>query len=221
MSIIDILKERKSVRSFLNKEVSKEQIELILNSAKLSPSGVNMQPYEVCVVSGNTKLNIENKMLKAFDDNNKEPMDYQYYPLEWKEPYSSRRKNMGLLMYATLGIKRQDKEQQVNQWRENYRAFGAPTVLYFFLDSTLEQGSYLDYGMFLQSIMLVATDLGLATCPMASLAEFPSIVKDALKIDKDKVLLCGIALGYEDKEAKVNSFKTDRVELEGFTKFFN
>jgi nitroreductase len=127
---------------------------------------------------------------------------------------------MGLLMYQTLDIKREDKEKQIQQWRENYKAFGAPTILYFFIDSTLEKGSYLDYGMFLQSIMLVAQELGLGTCPMASLAEFPGIVKDELNIDKDKVLLCGIALGYEDTNAKINSFKTNRIKLEEFTTFF-
>ena len=220
MSVINILKQRKSVRAFLDKEVQKEQIKTILESAKLAPSGVNMQPFNVCVVSGKKKIDIENKMLEAFDNNQKETMDYQYYPLEWKEPYKSRRKDMGLLMYQTLDIKREDKEKQIQQWRENYKAFGAPTVLYFFIDSTLEKGSYLDYGMFLQSIMLVAQELGLGTCPMASLAEFPMIVKDELNIDKDKVLLCGIALGYEDTNAKINSFKTNRIKLEEFTTFF-
>ncbi|WP_304546040.1 nitroreductase [Sulfurimonas microaerophilic] len=220
MSVIDILKQRKSVRAFLNKDVEKEKIIKILESAKMSPSGVNMQPFNVCVVSGEKKVALENKMLEAFDNNHKEDMDYQYYPLEWREPYKSRRKDMGLLMYKTLGIKREDKEKQLQQWRENYKAFGAPTVLYFFIDSVLEKGSYLDYGMFLQSVMLAATELGLGSCPMASLAEYPSIVKKELDIDKDKVLLCGIALGYEDKNAPVNSFKTQRVPLEEFATFY-
>ncbi|QOP41699.1 nitroreductase [Sulfurimonas marina] len=220
MSVIEILKQRKSVRAFLNKDVEKEKIIQILESAKLSPSGVNMQPYNVCVVSGKKKTALENKMLEAFDNNRKEVMDYQYYPLEWREPYKSRRKDMGLLLYKTLGIKKEDKEKQLQQWRKNYKAFGAPVVLYFFIDSVLEKGSYLDYGIFLQSVMLVATELGLGSCPMASLAEFPLIVRDELGIDKDKTLLCGIALGYEDKDASVNSFKTERIPLEEFTTFY-
>jgi nitroreductase len=220
MSVIDILKQRKSVRAFLDKNLEKEKIIKILEAAKMSPSGVNMQPFNVCVVSGQKKIDIENKMLKAFDNNHKEQMDYQYYPLEWKEPYKSRRKEMGLLMYQTIGIKKEDKEKQILQWRENYRAFGAPTVLYFFVDSTLEKGSYLDYGMFLQSIMLVATELGLGSCPMASLAEYPSIVKKELNIGEDKILLCGIALGYEDTNSPINSFRTERVLLEEFASFF-
>lgn len=220
MSVIDILKQRKSVRAFLDIEVEKEKISTILEAAKLAPSGVNMQPFHVCVVSGNKKKSIQQKTLEAFDTNTKESMDYQYYPLQWQEPYKSRRKEMGLLMYKTLKIAKEDKEKQLLQWRENYKAFGAPTVLYFFIDSSLEKGSYLDYGMFLQSIMLVATELGLGTCPMASLAEFPAIVKHELNIDENKLLLCGIALGYEDKNANINSFRTSRVTLKEFATFY-
>jgi nitroreductase len=220
MTVIDSLKKRKSVRAFLKKEVEIEKINTILESAILCPSGVNMQPFEVYVVSGDKKLQIENKMLEAFDNNQKEKMDYQYYPLEWIEPFKSRRKELGLLLYSTLGITKDDKEKQINQWKSNYKAFGAPTVIYFFMDSSLDKGSYIDYGIFLQSIMLVATQLGLATCPMASLAEFPTIVKNELNIPKDKILVCGIAIGYEDEIAIINSFKSQRIKLEEFTKFY-
>ncbi len=220
MNIFDLLKQRKSVRAFLDTEVDKEKIITILEAAKMAPSGVNMQPFQVAVVSGAKKTEVEQKILEAFDNNTKENMDYQYYPLEWKDPYKSRRKEMGLLLYKTLSIHKEDKEQQTHQWRENYKAFGAPTVLYFFMDSFLEKGSFLDYGMFLQSILLAATELGIGTCPMASLAEFPSIVKKELDIDQDKILLCAIALGYEDTDAPINSFKTDRIALEEFATFY-
>lgn len=220
MSVIDLLKSRKSVRAFLDIPVEKEKIITILESAKWSPSGVNMQPFDVCVVSGQKKIDLENKMLKAFDNDQKESMDYHYYPQEWVDPYKSRRKELGLLMYQTLGITREDRDKQVHQWRQNYKAFGAPTVLYFFIDPVLEKGSYLDYGMFLQSIILVSTELGLGTCPQASLAEFPSIVKEELNIDKNKILLCGIALGYEDKDAVVNSLRTNRIALDDFCNFY-
>lgn len=220
MSVINILKQRKSVRAFLDKEVEKEKIVTILESAKLAPSGVNMQPFNVCVVSGKKKTDIENKMLEAFDNNKKETMDYQYYPQEWIEPFRTRRKDMGLLMYQALEIRKEDKDKQILQWKKNYKAFDAPIVLYFFIDPILEKGSYLDYGMFLQSIMLVATELGLGCCPMAALAEFPSIVKSELNVDNDQILLCGIALGYEDKNSPVNGFRTNRVKLDEFCKFY-
>ncbi len=219
MNVLEALQNRKSVRAFLDKEVAKDTIKTILENAKCAPSGVNMQPWTVCVVSGNKKKDIETKVIQAFESGKKANMDYQYYPLQWDEPYKSRRKNTGLLMYKTLQIGRDDKEKQIEQWKANYRAFDAPVVLYFFIDSALEKGSYLDYGMFLQSVMLAATELGLGSCPQAALAEYPDIVKKELDIGHDKVMLCGIALGYEDISAPINNYRTERISLEEFVSF--
>lgn len=219
MDVLEALNSRKSVRAYLDKEVEKQKIELILNSAKQAPSGVNTQPWNVYVVKGKKKKNIEDKMIELFEKSTTEDMDYQYYPLTWEDPYKTRRKETGLLMYKTLGITREDKQRQKEQWMANYRAFDAPVVLYFTMDNFLEKGSYLDYGMFLQSVMLSATSLGLSTCIQAALAQFPQVVKDELNIPKDKILLCGIALGYEDATALVNSYRTGRVELDEFVTF--
>ncbi|MEA2111509.1 MAG: nitroreductase [Campylobacterota bacterium] len=220
MNVSQALLQRKSVRAYLDKTVEKEKIELILEHAKHAPSGVNMQPWDLCVVSGESKRAIETKLLEAFNGSHDEPMDYEYYPLTWNEPYKTRRRNTGLLMYKTLDIRREDTEKQHKQWEQNYRAFDAPVVMYFFIDESLEKGSYIDYGMFLQSIMLMAEELGLATCTQAALAQYPSIVKEALDVPKNKKLLCGIALGYEEKNALVNSYRTSRIELDEFVKFF-
>ena len=220
MNVSDTLKERKSVRAYLPKDVEKEKIEHILNCAKHAPSGVNTQPWQVCVVSKDSKKRLDAKMTDAFLSNEKENMDYQYYPLVWNEVYKNRRKETGLQMYKTLEITREDKDKQLKQWTKNYDAFGAPVVLYFFIDKDMQKGSYLDYGMFLQSIALVAVEQGLSTCIQAALAQYPDIVKDELNIPKDKILLCGIALGYEDKNDVVNSYRTSRVELEEFVEFF-
>ncbi len=220
MKVSQALLERKSVRAYLKKPVEQEKIKSILQHAKHAPSGVNMQPWQVCVVSGKTKLNIETKLLEAFNNNHEEPMDYQYYPLTWNEPYKTRRRNTGLLMYKTLRLHRDEKERQHQQWAQNYTAFDAPVVMYFFIDESLEKGSYIDYGMFLQSLVLMATELGLSTCIQAALAQYPSLVKESLGISNDKHLLCGIALGYEDKEALINSYRTSRVKLEEFVEFF-
>lgn len=221
MTVSNALKNRKSIRAFLKQDIDEKLIKEILDEAKHAPSGVNMQPWFVCVVSGDKKLSLEEKVIKAFEAGEKEEMDYAYYPKSWEEPYKSRRKETGLLMYETLGITREDKQRQVEQWKANYRAFDAPVVIYFFIDSSLEKGSYLDYGMFLQSIMLSATAKGLATCPQAALAEFPNTIKKELGIEENKLLLCGIALGYEDKDALINSYKTSRIDTAEFTKFYS
>jgi len=219
MNILQTLKQRKSVRAFLPKDVELEKIKTILESAKHAPSGVNMQPWQVTVVSGDKKKTIENRMVEAFTQNEPERMDYNYYPLKWEDPYKTRRKETGLLMYSTLDIKREDKEKQFKQWLKNYTAFDAPVVLYFFIDDFLEKGSYLDYGMFLQSIMLSAVELGLSTCTQAALAQYPDIVKEELNIEENKILLCGMALGYEDTEALINSYRTPRISIDNFVTF--
>ena len=220
MNVSDALLARKSVRAYLNKPVKRELIETLLNNAAHAPSGTNTQPWQVAVVSGESKIQLQNKLEKAFREKQASNPDYQYYPLEWQPPYKERRRACGLQMYTTLDIQREDKEKQLNQWAANYRAFDAPVMLFFFLEPVMEKGSLLDYGMFLQSFMLAATEQGLATCPQAALAEYPDIVKQALNYDQNKILLCGMALGYEDTEALVNSYRTPREDCDNFSHFF-
>ncbi len=221
MKVSEALKARKSTRAFLDKPVEKEKIERILNAARHAPSGVNTQPWQVAVVSGDKKVSLCAKMEEAFRSGQKGEMEYQYYPLEWQGVYKERRKACGLQLYSTLNITRDDKQRQLDQWAANYRGFDAPVVLFFFMDRVMETGSIFDYGMFYQSVMLAATEEGLATCPQAALAEYPQIVKEELGYGDDTMLLCGMALGYEDTEALVNSYRTPRVEIETFTRFFD
>jgi nitroreductase len=193
----------------------------MLDAARYAPSGTNTQPWQVAVVRGEKKRELQALMESAFREGEKGKMDYQYYPLDWQPPYKDRRKACGLQLYATLKIRREDKKRQIDQWAANYRAFDAPVVLFFFMDAVMETGSFLDYGMFLQSLMLCAVEEGLATCPQAALGEYPEIVKQCLGYPDDTVLLCGIALGYEDREAQVNNYRTPREEVEHFTRFFD
>ncbi len=221
MQFSETILNRKSTRAFLDKPVELEKIQTILDLARHAPSGVNTQPWQLAVVQGETKKRLDEQLEQAFRSGIKANMDYQYYPKRWEEPFKSRRKACGLKMYSTLNIERDDKQRQLDQWAANYRAFDAPVVLFFFLNEHAEQGSYLDYGMFLQSVMLAAVDQGLATCPQAALSEYPQIVKTALEQDDSSVLICGMALGYEDKDALVNSYRTDREDYTSFTRFFD
>ena len=221
MDTSQALLERKSVRAFLDKQVSRADILNILNHAKHAPSGTNTQPWEVAVVSGQSKHQLDDLLLKQFRDGVPAHMDYNYYPVaELADKMSIRRKQCGMQMYGTLGIQIRDKEKRIEQWAKNYSAFGSPVVLYLFADKCIEKGSYLDCGMFLQSLMLIATSMGLATCPQAALAEQPDVVKQFLGYQADKILLCGVALGYEDTADIVNSYRTPREEVENFTRFF-
>jgi len=220
MRVSDALLTRKATRAFLDKPVEQAKINRILDIARHAPSGTNTQPWQVAVVSGETKLALCSAMESAFRDGQQGKMDYQYYPVTFEGVYKERRKACGLQMYTTLQINRDDKQRQTDQWGANYRAFDAPVMLLFFIDNILETGSFFDYGMFAQSVMLVALEEGLATCPQAALAEYPDIAKEMLGYPKDTTLVVGLALGYEDKEAVVNSYRTPRDGVEEFTRYF-
>ena len=221
MNVSEALSTRKSTRAFLPKPIDRAIIDRILSAARHAPSGTNTQPWQVAVVTGDTKQQLCQELETAFRNQVDRKMDYHYYPEDWVDPYKSRRKACGLQMYSTLKITREDKQRQLDQWAANYRAFDAPVMLLFFMDGIMQTGSFLDYGLFLQSVMLMAVEEGLATCPQAALGEYPAIVKAKLGYPDDSILMCGMALGYEDKEALVNSYRTPREEVETFTHYFD
>ncbi|HID68924.1 MAG TPA: nitroreductase [Desulfobacterales bacterium] len=220
MNILKLLQQRKSVRAFLDKEVETEKINAILSAASHAPSGANIQPWQVAVVGGETKKELQTQIENSFRQGVRGEADYQYYPKKWIRPYKFRRINCGKLMYTTLNIKRSDKQRRLDQWAANYRAFDAPVLLLFFMDASMEAGSFLDCGMFLQSIMLAALEQGLATCPQAAFSDYPAIIKKTLGYPQNSILLCGMAIGYEDKDALVNSYRTPREDISTFTRYF-
>lgn len=220
MDVRQALQERKSVRAFLDKPVDSDIVSRILSAAAHAPSGTNAQPWQVAVVSGEHKRTLDNALVAAFGRGDEEKMDYLYYPLEWVEPYKSRRRACGLQMYTTLNITREDRDRQRAQWQANYTAFDAPISLYFFIDPVMKTGSFMDYGMFLQSIMLAAVEEGLATCAQAALGQYPAIVKESLGYDASLTLVCGMALGYEDTAATVNQYRTPREPIDNFVRVF-
>ncbi len=221
MNTLDALKSRASTRAFLDKPVSDDIIRQILDAARWAPSGVNTQPWQVAVVRGETKEQITTGIIAAREAGQSPDPDYQYYPLEWKEPYKGRRKATGLALYSALGIGREDSEKQKQAWYNNYRFFGAPVGLLVFIDQELEQGSWMDLGMFVQSIMLAAVDLGLATCPQASLADYPDLIRQVLQLPESRLLACGLSLGYPDPTAAVNQYRTERLAIEEFCHWYD
>ncbi|HAO23716.1 MULTISPECIES: nitroreductase [unclassified Methylophaga] len=221
MKINDLIKQRHSTRAFLNKPVSEDDICEILDIARYAPSGANTQPWQVAVLTGQTKQKISDSLVYAFQQGIQSAPDYSYYPEIWHSPYIERRRACGLQLYQSLQIDRKDKVAQQKQWEANYRAFDAPVMLLFFMDTEMQTGSFLDLGMFLQNLMLVAQEKGLATCPQAALAEYPQQIKTILDYPADSILVCGMALGYEDTTAAVNDYRTDREPVSVFTRFFS
>ncbi len=220
MKVSEALQARKSTRAFLDKPVSRETIEQILDTARWAPSGTNTQPWQVAVLMGAKKRELQDKIESAYRSGVKGGMDYSYYPNEWKDPFLARRRVCGLQLYSALKIGKEDKERRAEQWVANYRSFDAPVMLLFFIDRIMDTGSYLDYGMFLQSVMLAAVEHGLATCPQAALGEYPDLVRDYLGYDQNQIVVCGMALGYEDPSADINSYRTEREAVSNFTEFY-
>jgi len=219
MKVSQAIIERHSVRAFTSQVVSDELIKDILRDAAQSPSGANTQPWRVVVLKGAAKERLQDRIESAFRSGNRGKMDYSYYPEVWQEPYKARRHACGLQLYDALGIVREDKQRRLDQWAANYRAFDAPVMMIFLIEDVMQTGSYMDYGMFLQSVMLLALEIDLGTCLQAALGEYPDIVRDELSLGSNIKVLCGMALGYEDSDAPVNQYRTAREPVGNFVTF--
>ncbi len=210
---------RKSVRGFLPDAVSEEDIRKILHAAARAPSGSNIQPWKVHVVSGTMRDKLSQSLCRAHDGDEPTRRQYQYYPVTWREPYLARRRETGWSLYHTLGITREDKAGMKRQHGRNFAFFDAPVVLFITLDCDMETGSWMDLGLFIQTIMIAARSLGLHTCPQAALSNYPDIVRSHLNIAEDQIIACGISLGYEDTRHPANHFHTTRLSVDEFTVF--
>ena len=217
MEVLEAIHRRASTRAYLEKPVDRATIESILETARWAPSGVNAQPWQVAVVAGETKRRLSEALLAERTAGHPEQPDYTYYPKQWNEPYKARRMACGLALYAALGIARGAPEARIKSWNNNYSFFGAPVGLFFFLDRSLAQGSWVDMGMFIENVALAALGHGLATCPQASLAEYPDIVRRLLNVPDLRALVCGMSLGYPDTAAPVNNYRTARESVANFT----
>ena len=222
MDIINAIKTRASTRAFLNQAVARSLVEEILEAARWAPSGTNTQPWQVAVLTDQAKRALCQKMQDKFIAKQRGTPDYNYYTAgKLQEPYRTRRFNCGMALYGALNITREDKQAREAAWSRNYTAFDAPVMLLFFIDKILEKGSWLDYGMFLENVMLAALNFGLATCPQQALAEYPDMVREYLGAEyADKVLICGMALGYPDTNAVVNNYRTERDSVDIFTRWY-
>lgn len=224
MNVSDAIKGRHSTRAFLNNPVPKSVIDAILDIARFAPSGVNTQPWHVIVLTGALKDTLGTAIIQARQQGIEPNPDYAYYPSAWYEPYKSRRKACGLALYSALGIQKEDTEKRQIAWYKNYYFFDAPVGLLFFIDKNLEKGSWLDMGMFIQNVMLTARDHGLDTCPQASMAEYPDIVRQFLMptyVSNNEALVCGMALGFADNAHPVNRYRTPREPVTSFTQYID
>jgi len=219
MTVEEAISGRHSVRAFLPTPVPRALVVRIMTIAGRSPSGSNVQPWKVWVLEGEVKAEIARDLALRYDRGRVVPREYNYYPERWREPYLARRRACGWGLYGTLGIGRADKDKMHAQHRRNFTFFDAPVGLIFSIDRDLELGSWLDYGMFLQSIMVAARQFGLETCPQAAFLIFYDVLQRRLGIPPEQQIVCGMSLGYPDPGDKVNGFTPARIPAEAFVTF--
>ena len=221
--IVDrVIRERRSVRAFLPTPVPKETILEILDVAARAPSGTNTQPWQVIVVTGAKKEALSKELVEIALDPTRDAehtQEYAYYPDKWVAPYIDRRRKVGYDLYGLLGIAKGERELMNRQFARNYTFFGAPVGLFFTIDRVMGQGSWLDYGMFLQNVMVAARARGLDTCPQAAFCKYHRIIARHLDIHPERMLVCGMALGYEDTSMIENTLRTERATAAEFTRF--
>ena len=213
---------RQSMRGFLPTPVPRATIEQMLAVASRAPSGTNTQPWKVSVVTGAAKERLSNAILAVYNDPEQRKQhteEYAYYPRNWVDPYLARRRKIGWDLYGLLGIGREDKARMHEQHGRNYTFFDAPVGMIFTIDRILEQGSWLDFGMFLENIMVAARGRGLDTCPQAAFTQFHRIIGEVLGLPASEMVVCGMSLGYADMSRVENSLVTEREPVSGFARF--
>ncbi len=218
----EVIRSRRSVRGFLPTPIPQKIILEILDVAARAPSGTNTQPWLVTVVTGDKKEALSRTLITTALDPKKDAEhapEYVYYPEKWILPYIERRRQVGYDLYRLLGIAKGDRERMAHQFSRNYAFFDAPVGLFFTIDRIMGQGSWLDYGMFLQNVMIAARARGLDTCPQAAFLKYHQIIASHLEIPPEQQLVCGMALGYEDPSKIENSLITKREAATTFTRF--
>ena len=223
MQVDEAIASRRSVRGFLPTPVAKETVAAILEVASRAPSGTNMQPWKVYVCAGQAKEALAEEVAGLYLAGAAAHRDEtKMYPAQadFPDEYRARRRKVGWDLYSLLGVAKGDREGSRRHHVKNYLFFGAPVGLFFFIDRVLEIGSWLDYGMFIENVMLSARGHGLDTCPQAAWQRFHAPVRRHLGVPEDRVLVCGMSLGHADPAAPANALQTEREPVEAFARFY-
>ena len=220
-TVEEALLSRRSVRAFRPDPVPRDKVERILALASRAPSGTNVQPWKAYALAGEPRRRLAAEMHAAYLQHGEEgwQRQFQYYPTKWREPYLARRRKLGWDLYGLLGIGKGERDRTKLQHARNYLFFDAPVGLVFTIDEDLETGSWLDYGMFLQGVMLAARGMGLDTCPQAAIGSAHEVIRRHLDIPQREIVVCGMSLGYARADAVENTLVTEREPVSGFARF--
>ena len=222
VTVMQALMSRRSIRAFLPDAVDETTLHRIFDHARRAPSGSNTQPWKAYVLTGEARDALSRKILAVYNDPEADKLheeEFAYYPRNWTSPFIDRRRELGWSLYSLLGITRDDKTRMKVQLGRNFEFFGAPVGVIFVTDRTMEQGSWLDYGMFLQSVMLMARAFGLDTCPQAAFNRYHRIIAEHLALPGNEIVVCGMSIGYADLSQPENALVSKREEVDRFVRF--
>jgi nitroreductase len=216
--IVDsIIRSRKAVRVFRPDAVSKEDVLAILDVARTAPSNSNTQPWRVHVLGGGSKKRLSEALARAHADETHPPLRHMPDPLS--DSFRSRQEDFGARYYGALGIDKTDVDARSRATARNFDFFGAPVGMIFTIDACLKKYSWLDYGLFLQNIMIAARSRGFDTCPQVSFARYQAVIANCLEIEPGHEVVCGMSLGYADEGSVVNRLQIPREPIDRFARF--
>ncbi len=217
-TVLEALQNRSSIRAYSDKKIPKETLEKILTAAAMTPSGANMQPWITYAITNEETLSsVGSAIMAKMDEGVEHDQFIQYYPVKWTNPYKKRRIVTGAGLYKLMEVDRKDNETRIQMWKDNFRWFGASTVLFVFTDKANidgSQGALIDCGAYMQSLMLAAQEFSIDSCPQGSTTEFGKVVARTLETPDNLALLYSVVLGYADKDAKINTYQPKRVSIE-------
>ncbi|WP_165665501.1 nitroreductase [Metapseudomonas otitidis] len=220
MSVVELLQQRTSIRAFTDQPVDAATVHALLDAARWSPSGGNLQPWQVIAVAGAEKAAVERLATETLLRNpTGEADEFPIYPAALGEPYRTRRYQVGEALYALLGVPREDKAGRLRALARNFQFFGAPVGLFFVIDRSMGHGQWAHLGMFMQSLALVAQERGLSTCMQEAWGMVRQSLHRHFALAEDQVLYCGMALGHADPQAPVNQLRSERAPVEAFARF--
>ncbi len=218
---MDIISKRHCKRKFLNKRVPKSIINDILLNAGNAGSSKNSQPWHIEILSGKTKQVLTEKMCSKFDNNIFEKEDYLYMTEPMPDIFKERARDCGYSLYKLKGIDREDYKKRTAHFKENFTFFNAPLALIFHLHENAERGNFLDIGLFIQNIMLGLVEKNLGSCPQYSICAYSKTIKEELNIPKNRIIVCGMSVGYPDNKDPINNFIPNRLPLKNYVKWHN
>jgi nitroreductase len=220
MNVSEAVAARFSARAFLDRAVEPKTVHRILDRARRAPSGGNLQPWFVHVVTGQALVKLKGAIRAAAAEHRRgEPHEYRVYPPDLHEPYRSRRYHLGEHLYQALGIDRDDRVARVTQFAKNLEGFGAPVLMFFSIERCMGQNQWAHLGMFMQTVMLLAVEEGLNTCPQEAWSAFHETISEFLDLPEDRMFYCGMALGYADLDHPINQWRSERAPLEELVTF--